>query len=540
MTFATEVVNDLFGRLRARAASHPDKPAVIFQHRNRFETVTYAELVRGSLSAAQHLQHKSVAPGEVVAIMLPHSIDCFYYFFGAMAFGAVPAFFPPPTPKQSAEYFWSNHAKLFDVSRIFRIVSSRLNFELLSNYSSERKTLVDPAEIDIHEPLECQVRPASDSLAFLQHSSGTTGLKKGVMLTHGAVTDQLDAYGRAIDFGEIDVVASWLPLYHDMGLITSFLLPLTAGATLISIDPFAWIAYPPLLLEAIERHRATFCWLPNFSFNLLANTRRREYDLTSVRAFINCSEPCFPATHEKFAAAFRSSGIDPTRVQVCYAMAETVFAVTQTLMGVPPRLARQENEGKTREFVSCGKPLDGVRMRIVDPAGNDSPAGNVGQVFLACRYMFDGYYNRPEITKEKWIDGWYVTGDLGFLLEGELYIISRVDDVIVAHGKNWHAIDIEASLDGLKGVKPGRRVALAQFNAAYGTNDIVVLLETDGSEDELDESLVLEYLRAHTGAPIAGVQTVPAGWIVKTTSGKLNREANMRKFMANERSARER
>ena len=244
-------------------------------------------------------------------------------------------------------------------------------------------------------PLRVVFTP-EESIALLQHSSGTTGLKKGVALSYAAIADHVESYARAVDLSPADVIVSWLPLYHDMGLIACLIMPAYFAVPVTHIDPLHWVGRPGTLLDAIVAHRGTFAWLPNFAFDHLSGTvsrRASEWDLSGMRAFIDCSEPCKSASLDRFAEAFAASGVRQGQLQCCYAMAETVFAVSQTRPGAgPPARIWVESEslhrgsrpklthpGKGVELVECGSVIEGLTVSIHDANGDEIADDMVGE-----------------------------------------------------------------------------------------------------------------------------------------------------------------
>jgi acyl-CoA synthetase (AMP-forming)/AMP-acid ligase II len=400
---------------------------------------------------------------------------------------------------------------------------------------------------------------AGDSeIALLQHSSGTTGLKKGVALSYGAITLQLEAYGAALGLDRVQrpVVASWLPLYHDMGLISSFLMPLWRGIPIVTIDPFEWIARPASMLEAIELSRATHAWLPNFAFLHLSRMvpSAATFDLSSLEALVNCSEPCKPVAFDAFLKRFSSQGIRPEMLQTCYAMAETVFAVSQSEMGRPPRRLAVERSclesfGSVREprsndesvlLLSNGIPLPGCKAGV-ERDGRDVGEREIGEIVVRANYMFSGYFNNEEASRNAFSQDRYRTGDIGFLDGGELFVVGRIKDIIIVNGKNVFVHDVEAALLGVPGLKAGRAVVFGHYSDRVGSEQLVVVAEREGGAG-LTSTEILKAVNRRVveavGVSCADVRLVAQGWLVKTTSGKLSRSTNAHKYAVEFRQSR--
>ncbi|MBI5957976.1 MAG: AMP-binding protein, partial [Chloroflexi bacterium] len=388
---------------------------------------------------------------------------------------------------------------------------------------------------------------------FLQHSSGSTGLQKGVMLSHGAVLNQIAAYSAAIRLTPQDVIVSWLPLYHDMGLIAGFIMPVVQGIPLVLMSPFHWVREPLILLRTIHDYKGTLCWLPNFSYNFLATRIRKSaldgLDLSSLRAVINCSEPVRHDSHVTFAERFTEYGLAPLALQTCYAMAENTFAVTQSEIGAAPvvdeisrdlimtqRRAQPLNgsSAPSMTMVSCGQAIPNTEIRIVDAERRDLPERYVGEIALRSDCMLTGYYHRADATGEAMQDGWYFTGDYGYLADGELFITGRKKDLIIVAGKNIYPQDIENILNDIPGVHPGRTVAFGVLNEQLGTEDIAVIGEVETEDpDELDQ--IKREIRGRiaqtTDVMAHYVHLVGPNWLLKTSSGKIARGANKDKFI---------
>ena len=364
--------------------------------------------------------------------------------------------------------------------------------------------------------------------------------------------NQLDAYAKALQLNENDVVVSWLPLYHDMGLIAGFLLPILSGIPLVLSSPFDWVRAPYRLMQSVSKYRGTLTWLPNFAYNFCAQKIRDRHiegvDLSSWRAVINCSEPVRWEAHKSFYDFFQKYGLKWEALQTSYAMAENVFGVTQSRLGSIPtvievdresfvaeRLAKDPLGGRpSMKMMSSGLPLENVQIKILDENGNSVSDRVIGEVALKSDCMLTGYFNRPDITEKAFRDGWYLTGDYGFLSDGELFVSGRKKDMIIVGGKNVYPQDLEGLTYEVPGVRAGRSVAFGMFDEAQGTEEVVIIAEVD-SENVLEQQRVADALRAHvtknSAIALRHVKVVGPKWIVKTSSGKTARSANKEKFL---------
>ncbi|HEX9029703.1 MAG TPA: AMP-binding protein, partial [Anaerolineales bacterium] len=392
-------------------------------------------------------------------------------------------------------------------------------------------------------------------IVLLQHSSGTTGLQKGVALSHQAVFNQLESYRHALQLVPTDGIVSWLPLYHDMGLIAGFLLPILTQTHLVLMSPFDWVRAPYRLLQAASDYHSTLCWLPNFAYNFCAQKIRErdleKVDLSNLRAVINCSEPMHWKSHEMFLERFQPYGLKPQALATCYAMAENVFAVTQGGIDGPVPVDRIDPQAFLSQqravpaadpetaipMLSAGKPLANVQVQVLDKEAHPLPERHIGEIALLSNCMLTGYYHRPDLTEKAFLDGWYLTGDLGYLAEGELFVTGRKKDLIIVGGKNIYPQDLERLACEVEGVHPGRVVAFGVFNDQAGTEDVVLVAETD--HDPSDHPEAAEYVAAEIrqrvtrGSDIAlrYVYIVGRNWLLKTSSGKLARAANRQKYI---------
>lgn len=547
-----------------RARLDPDRLTLIFiPEDGEPQRVTAAAFYDSSAAFAHALSGIGVGPDDLVILVLNHSRALLSAFWGAMLVGAVPSIFPFLTEKLDPQLYMQRVRALVEHEGVKAVITFPDFKESLSALLSglacrvlsiDEVSAVDVA-FDFHSELGTQNSElSSDRIAFLQHSSGTTGLQKGVALSHRSVLNQIDSYSRAINLNDNDVVVSWLPLYHDMGLIAGFVMPITAGAPLVLMSPFHWVRSPKILFQAIHDYRGTLCWLPNFAYNHCANAIRQRdlesLDLSSWRMAINCSEPVRHHSHRLFAEKFAPYGFQESALAVSYAMAEATFAVTQTPLGAPPRidwismaayqadhvavLAQPDSPG-AMPVVSCGPPIGGAEVAIVDSAGLRLPERRHGEVIIRSDSMLSGYYKRPDLDAEARLDGWHRTGDMGYMADGELYISGRQKDLIITGGKNVYPQDLEAIASAAPGIYAGRAVAFGVEDERLGTESIVMVCELarDASPDQ--QKAILAELRRRivqqTEVTLADARLVAKRWVIKTSSGKIARADNRAKYL---------
>ncbi len=548
------------GQLWALLEKDPGRIAIYLQRAGQSDLpISYERLMAGAAAYSQAYTAEGMQPGEVIVLILQHGEELIYAFWGAILNGTIPSIMPFLTEKLSPERYRADLAALVAVTHPAAIVTYA-EFEgevqkAISGDSSVRKVFVV-------ERIQPQVNPDNGSssglkrspgdIALLQHSSGTTGLQKGVALSHVAVFNQLNAYSKALDLNEQDVIVSWLPLYHDMGLIAGFLMPVLTGIPLVLSSPFDWVRAPHRLLQSITEYKGSLTWLPNFAFNFLAQkTRARDLsgvDLSSWRAVINCSEPVRAESHRAFYERFKPFGLREGSLQTCYAMAENVFGVTQSDLDSEPvveevdcdsflvghKVMPPEPGRPFMKMMSSGRPLSNTEVRVLDEHGNIKPDRFVGEIALKSDCMLNGYYNRPEVTETSFRNGWFLTGDYGYLSNGEVFVSGRKKDLIIVGGKNVYPQDLEALTYEVSGVHSGRSVAFGNFDEEQGTEEVVIIVEVDSDDPGLHER-VAEEVRKHvtrnSAIALRMVKVVGPHWIIKTSSGKTARSANRMKYL---------
>ncbi len=539
-------------------------------HKELDRTVTYTDLIHGSAAYTVALQNAGIKPGEVVVLILQHSMDLVYSFFGAILNGSIPAIMPFLTEKLSPEQYRFSLTALFDITAPAAVITYPEFLDEIQKAvkpgSSIRKIIASDQVSPIGE-LSADIfkdglKRVPADIALLQHSSGTTGLQKGVALSHQAVFNQLRSYSTSLALDPSDVIVSWLPLYHDMGLIAGFILPVLSGVPLVLLSPFDWVRAPYKLMHAVSKYRGSLSWLPNFAYNFCAQKIRQRdlegIDLSSWRAVSNCSEPMYLKSHQMFLERFQPYGLRPSSLTTCYAMAENVFAVSQGGINAPvtidrisqrslliERIARPAHNGEESiNMLSAGLPLDNTRICILDQHHTHMQDRHLGEIAISSDCMLTGYYNRPDLSELAFRDGWYLTGDLGYIADGEVYVTGRKKDLIIVGGKNIYPQDLEFLAGEVNGVHPGRVVAFGIPNETAGTEDVVIIAEVDVNNTHKDNIDLIDSPecqriedeirnRVTRGSDIAlrYVRLVKRGWLIKTSSGKVARSANRERYL---------
>lgn len=549
---------NLIDALDAAPAGRPFVTAWIDEDER--ETVTFAEFRQRARGQAGVLRDHGVTAGDRVVVLMPQGIPAMTTFVGAMMLGAVPAFLAYPNFKVEPSKYRSGLAGVTaNLKAKAVIIDEEFPDEMLGHVSlSEETRLLRAGDgRDAGEDEEFDVEISPESLAFIQHSAGTTGLQKGVALTHGAVLRQLEHLVRALEIdGATDSVYSWLPLYHDMGLIACFILPMVCYVPVVMQSPLDWVMHPETMLQIMSEYKCTLAWMPNFAFQFVPRRvpqgRWAQYDLSSVRALINCSEPVRASSMLEFQNAFASVGLKSHALQSSYAMAENVFAVTQSDIHQPSGPATiwadgQQFRGAHRIvpmsegtagavlFTSSGRLLPNHEVRIVSDSGTVLGDGYVGEILVKSDCLFAGYYNRPDLTAQAIVDGWYHTGDLGFCLDGELFVVGRKKDLLIIGGENIYPQDIEEIVGGHAAIHDGRVIAMGVYNPDLGTEEIIVVAEVEREED-LGSAVEIEReirsrIVAGLGIAVRTTFLKPPKWIVKSTAGKAARSATREKLL---------
>uniref|UniRef100_A0A832CWV6 AMP-dependent synthetase/ligase domain-containing protein n=1 Tax=Ignavibacterium album TaxID=591197 RepID=A0A832CWV6_9BACT len=524
----------------------------------------FSDLINRANYYSSLLLSKGIKPGEVCAIIIRHNPEFYPLYLGVVGMGALPAVLAYPNPRLHPEKFRQGLLGMTQKSGLDWVLTEKELHHLFGNIvkaeGSTIKDIIFPIEENISidnnkyssQLKKIRVSFNPDDPVLLQHSSGTTGLQKPVILTHYDILKHVEQYGEALELNENDKFVSWTPLYHDMGLIGTFHLPLAFGIPTVQINTFEWILAPGILFEAISKEKTTITLKPNFAFNLLTNKVKDEdmegIDLSSMRLFINAAEPIRHDTMERFIKRFKKYGLNELAPTTQYGMAETTLAVVQTPPGKKYKILEvdrqklangvveiaNENTKVKRVCVSSGVLLKECEMKIVDDNRNPLPELTLGEIAVKSASQFKGYRNYPEKTA-KVIDseGWYYTSDYGFIFENELYVIGRKDDIIIVAGNNIYPEDIEDAVNQVEGVQKGRVIAFGEINEELGTEVISVIAETKIENEDEKKKLIIEIKKAGMSIdiPITNVYLVPPRWLIKSSAGKPSRKANSQRIL---------
>jgi fatty-acyl-CoA synthase len=502
----------------------------------------------------------------IVLLLLPHSPELFLLQIGLTLCGKVPAVLPWPTTRVDGLKYQRNLLHqlnqlpadhLITLPRLAENLQSGVNFPVsgceLADSSRFEVMFMDRFTAEPrHEPVTVTKQDLPEDALFLQFSGGTTGTQKCVVVTGAMLAEQVCRLSEALAQDEFDGIVSWLPLYHDMGLIACLFFPLWAGIPSLHFAATDWLLRPELLFRYIQEYRASLCWLPNFAFSYMARRKQMmegPYSLNHVRAWINCSEPVRHKSVRDFAEQFADWGVVPASLQSSYAMAENVFAITQSTPGKSlVTVARSQVKGASLssrpdgfeviddEYVSSGRCLEGMRLRIIGTDGLPRADFVTGEIQLQTSCLFEGYWDRSGFRRDVFTeDGWYRTGDFGFTANEEVFVIGRMKDIIIVAGQNIFPEDVEIIASQVAGVYPGRVVAFGVDNEELGTQSIGVVAEMsdefDSAKVDRMEKEIQSLIIASLGVAPRFVKVVPQRWIVKSTAGKISRRDTRNRFL---------
>ena len=513
-------------------------------------TMTYQELWQGAQEVAAGLAEFDLPQGSAIAIMLPTGEDFFQVFLGVMFAGCVPLPIYPPVRRTQIEDHLRRQAQILRNAQVPVLVTTPeagLFGRLIRAQVVSVRAVVSVGAL--RRPVSTEIMPQLDgeSLALLQYTSGSTGDPKGVMLSHGNLLANIRALGEALEVTSRDVVVSWLPLYHDMGLIGTWLGSLYYASPFVVMPPLMFLARPERWLWAIDRFGGTLSAAPNFAYEFalskVADRAIEGLDLSSWRMASNGAERIARPTVERFIARYGPYGFRAEAMTPMYGLAESAVALTTSPLGRGPRfdrVRRQELVTKGRavpaaadgpgqiDFVSCGVPLPGHEVRVVDPAGRELGDRQEGGIQFRGPSATQGYLRAPEKTAALFHDGWLETGDKGYLVEGELYVTGRIKDIIIRAGHNLYPDEIEDAVGDLEGIRKGQVAVFASEDPHTASERLVVLAETRKRDPGKRERLrreVAELVSDLMGAPPDEVVLASPGAVVKTPNGKVRRSA---------------
>ncbi|UZP68123.1 AMP-binding protein [Desulfovibrio mangrovi] len=553
---------------------HPDRLHIRFyKDKEEGDTLSFHQLKEGADAVARGLQHLDIKPAEPVAIMLPTGPDYFFTFLGILLAGGIPVPLYPPVRQARLEDHLRRHRSILQncaASTLVSMPEAKPFARLLKSQveSLHRIVTVEELSSDSGAFWTPQVNP--QDTAFLQYTSGSTGNPKGVVLSHANLLANIRAMGQNVQATPNDVFVSWLPLYHDMGLIGAWLGSLYFGSQLVIMSPIGFLTRPLRWFQAVHRYRGSITASPNFGFELclrkVTEEDLRELDLSSLRAVCNGAEPVSAETVRRLIERFSVCGLKQEAVMPVYGLAECSVGLTFPPTDRGPLIDRVQRETFQRDglalpadadddnalqFVSSGSPLTGHEVRIVDDAGRELPERRVGQLHFRGPSATSGYFRNPEQTGKLFRDGWLDSGDLAYMVCGDVFITGRIKDIIIRAGRNITPEELEEAIGKVQGIRkscvavfgshtrgpdsspaPGTPPE-ADATSDMGTERLVVLAETRESSPETREQIIAEINSLAVdlaGTPADEVLLVPPGTVLKTSSGKVRRAASKERY----------
>jgi acyl carrier protein len=532
---------------------HPDRRHILFYPGDgEPEPLTYADLDRRSRAVAAGLRALGVELRQTVGLMLPTGLDYFAAFYGVLRAGGIPVPLYPPARRSQIEDHLLRQAGILRTAESQVLVTFPEVLPLARLLRPQVPGLRRVVTVDELSSLASWDGDApevgAEDIAFIQFTSGSTGNPKGVTLTHSNLLANLRAIGNGAALGPDDVAVSWLPLYHDMGLIGSWMGTLYFGIPLILMSPLTFLARPSRWLWAIHRHRATISPAPNFAYELCSrkveDAEIEGLDLSSWRVALNGAEPVSPAALDRFAARYSRYGFDPRAMSPVYGLAECSLGLAFPPLYRGPLIDAVEREIFQRShqavpaapddphalrFVSCGAPVPKHEVRIVDDAGREVGERQEGRLEFRGPSATSGYYRNPEATKKLIRGGWVDSGDRAYIAAGEIYITGRVKDIIIRAGRNLYPQELEEAVGEVPGVRKGCVAVFGSADPATGTERLVILAETrerDGAALETVRAAIQERAVDLLGAPADEIVLAPPHAVPKTSSGKIRRASS--------------
>jgi len=532
------------------AAHGARRHIAFYRSADAIEEIDYTGLAKSAREVADGLIERGLEPQQTVALMLPTCIDFFRAFYGILLAGGIPVpIYPPARLSQIEDHLRRQSSILASAQAVLMITvpEGRMLAQYLRAQVGSLRNVVTVDDLRSTR-FEHQL-PAvkGEDIAFIQYTSGSTGNPKGVALTHANLLANIRAWGKAVALTADDVCVSWLPLYHDMGLIGAWMGSLYHGGLLVLMSPLDFLARPEHWLQAIHRHRGTVTAAPNFAFELclrrVPDSVLDGLDLSSWRLAANGAEPVSPDTLTRFAERFARCGFRREALAPVYGLAECTVGLAIPPLDRGPVIDRIQraalidtqravpaapDDPTALRYVACGRPLPGHEMRIVDDAGREVAERIVGRLQFRGPSATSGYYRNPEETRKLYDGTWLNTGDIAYMADGDLYLTSRAKDMIIRGGHNLYPYELEEAVGNLRGIRKGCVAVAGVMDEAAGTERLIVIAELRKG-DAIDEDALRAQINALgielLGSPPDEIVLAPPNTVLKTSSGKIRRAA---------------
>ena len=538
------------------AERQPDQPHIRFYEEDGDgEVITFAGLWSGAAKIAAGLLDLDLEPGEAVLIMLPTGAEYFLCFAGVLLAGGVPVpMYPPGRPAQIEEHL-RRHAKIGAnalAGIMITVPEAKAFSQLMAAQVDTMRSVVTPEDLSGAAELETWIPRDTRDTAFLQYTSGSTGDPKGVVLSHANLLANIRSMGRALDVRPGDVMVSWLPLYHDMGLIGAWLGSLNFGMPLILMSPLTFLARPERWLKAIHRYRGTISGGPNFAYDACVSrvddATLAALDLSSWRIAFNGAEAVSPKTIDAFCEKFGPSGFRRESMMPVYGLAENCVGLVFTPIDRGPKYDTVDRDilmtsGRAHPaaadsptatlFPGCGYPIPGHQIRVVDPSGRELPDRIQGRIEFLGPSATSGYFRNPEATAEMFDGDWRDSKDLGYTVDGELFITGRAKDMIIRGGRNIFPVELEEAIGAIDGIQQGNVAVFGSTDRETGTERLVVMAEARRRDPAAQEKIrtAINGIAVNViGLPPDVVSLVPPRSVPKTSSGKIRRQSAKQLF----------
>lgn len=540
--------------LQWHVKNHPQRPHIYLDgDEDELLLISYSDLFEGAREIASGLQKYGVEYGQTVAIMLPTGRDYVFTYFAILLVGAIPVPIYPPTRPSQLEEHLRRHAKILNNAGTVLLITvkeAKLPGQLLKAQVNSLHHVLRVDELTVQDTPLIPVPVQGEDIAFLQYTSGSTGTPKGVVLTHSNLLANIRAMGQVIQASSSDVFVSWLPLYHDMGLIGAWLGSLYYASPLVLMSPLTFLTRPSRWLWAIHNHKGTLSAAPNFAYEFCLSKIKdediKDLDLSSWRMAFNGAEPVNPDGLRGFTARFEHYGFHPEAMSPVYGLAESAVGLTFPAPGrgalidciqrdtlqlsgiaqaaTPPEADKNDS---CLEFAACGQPLPGYQIRIVDQSGRELPERRVGRLQFQGPSATSGYFHNPEQTRLLFDGEWLETGDLAYMAAGELYLTGRSKEIIIRAGRNIYPYEIEQAVGDIPGIRKGCVAVFGTHDKDTSTERIVVLAETRESDKKILQQLNTAVDQAASGILLGSspdeILLLPPHSVLKTSSGKIRR-----------------
>jgi 1-acyl-sn-glycerol-3-phosphate acyltransferase len=514
------------------------------------QSLTYEQLSHGAQKVAAGIQQQGLQSGATVAIMLPTGSDYFFSFFGILLTGAVPVPIYPPVRRSQLEDHLHRHSGILNncaATILITMPEAKVVAQLLKSQVLSMREVVTVA--DLTSSPASYIRPSvnPDDIAFLQYTSGSTGNPKGVVLTHANLLANMRAMGKAVEATPDDIFVSWLPLYHDMGLIGAWLGSMYFAMLLVVMSPLRFLSRPKSWLWAIHQYRGTLSASPNFGYELCLKRLKDEdiegLDLSSWRLAFNGAEAVSPDSIERFTRRFQALGFKPETMMPVYGLAESTVGLAFPPLHRKPvidrinrdqfshtgqAVAAEQADKNALCFVACGHALCGHQIRIVNADGKELPERHEGHLQFRGPSVTSGYFRNPEATKTLFIGDWLDSGDLAYIADDDIFITGRIKDVIIRAGRNVYPPELEEVVGKIEGIRNGCVAAFAAKDQRLGTERLVILAETRETDAKIKQALENQIILQSSdlvGLPPDEVILAPPHTVLKTSSGKVRRSA---------------